>query len=280
MRRVFAQLDSRGRGSHDVRDAGAAGEITGASRGDGSFGDEQPFDVVRTVRNAVLRTAADVRDDSRIHVGAEDFEVVETERRSFAPQSRCWSTWSYSMELRGAWGEAEDDRHGTACARHDQASAGRDRDHRVQRLRRVVSPRALIDHDWDRVQDANLQHALMLARRHIDKHRFAEPVIMVITDGGPTAHVAADGFADFAWPPTRETIAATLAEVERCTTTRSGDQHLHARRRVCRAWSPSCTRSGGATAGGVLPCRHADGSVSTSCRTTCGRGARRRRRAS
>jgi uncharacterized protein with von Willebrand factor type A (vWA) domain len=42
-------------------------------------------------------------------------------------------------------------------------------------------------------------------------------VILVITDGEPTAHLARDGFADFAWPPTRETIAATLAEVERCT---------------------------------------------------------------
>ena len=42
-------------------------------------------------------------------------------------------------------------------------------------------------------------------------------MILVITDGEPTAHVARDGFADFAWPPTPETIAATLAEVERCT---------------------------------------------------------------
>ena len=41
-----------------MRDAGAAGEITGASR-EWRFGDEQPLDVVRTVRNAVLRTAGD-----------------------------------------------------------------------------------------------------------------------------------------------------------------------------------------------------------------------------
>jgi uncharacterized protein with von Willebrand factor type A (vWA) domain len=57
----------------------------------------------------------------------------------------------------------------------------------------------------------------MLARRHLDKHRGAEPVILVITDGEPTAHLARDGFADFAWPPTPATIAATIAEVERCT---------------------------------------------------------------
>ena len=215
LRRVFAQLDSRGRGGHDVRDAGAAGEITGASR-EWQFGDEQPFDVVRTVRNAVLRTAADVRDDSRIHVRAEDFEVVETERRSCAAVALLVDM-SYSMELRGTWGEAKT----TAMALHALVTTKYPQDAieiiGFSDYARVMSPRALIDHDWDRVQGTNLQHALMLARRHIDKHRNAEPVIMVITDGEPTAHIAADGFADFAWPPTRETIAATLAEVERCT---------------------------------------------------------------
>jgi uncharacterized protein with von Willebrand factor type A (vWA) domain len=215
LRRVFAQLDSRGRGGHDVRDAGAAGEITGASR-EWQFGDEQPFDVVRTVRNAVLRTAADVRDDSRIQVRAEDFEVVETERRSCAAVALLVDM-SYSMELRGTWGEAKT----TAMALHALVTTKYPQDAieiiGFSDYARVMSPRALIDHDWDRVQGTNLQHALMLARRHIDKHRNAEPVIMVITDGEPTAHIAADGFADFAWPPTRETIAATLAEVERCT---------------------------------------------------------------
>jgi uncharacterized protein with von Willebrand factor type A (vWA) domain len=215
LRRVFAQLDARGRGGHDVRDAGAAGEITGASR-EWQFGDEQPFDVVRTVRNAVLRTAADVRDERRIRVRADDFEVVETERRSFAAVALLVDM-SYSMELRGTWGEAKT----TAMALHALVTTKYPQDAieiiGFSDYARVMSPRALIDHDWDRVQGTNLQHALMLARRHLDKHRSAEPVIMVITDGEPTAHIAADGFADFAWPPTRETIAATLAEVERCT---------------------------------------------------------------
>jgi uncharacterized protein with von Willebrand factor type A (vWA) domain len=215
LRRVFAQLDSRGRGGHDVRDAGAAGEITGASR-DWRFGDEQPFDVVRTVRNAVLRTAREVRDERRIRIGADDFEVVETERRSCAAVALLVDM-SYSMELRGTWGEAKT----TAIALHALVTTKYPQDAieiiGFSDYARVMSPRALIDHDWDRVQGTNLQHALMLARRHIDKHRSAEPVIMVITDGEPTAHIAADGFADFAWPPTRETIAATLAEVERCT---------------------------------------------------------------
>ncbi len=61
LRRVFAKLEATGRGEHDVADAGAAGELTGSSR-EWQFGDEQPLDVVRTVRNAVLRTAGSPRD--------------------------------------------------------------------------------------------------------------------------------------------------------------------------------------------------------------------------
>jgi uncharacterized protein with von Willebrand factor type A (vWA) domain len=210
LRRVFDVVDSRGRGGHDVRDAGAAGEVTGASR-EWRFGDEQPLDVVRTVRNAVLRTRG-----ADLTLAPEDFEVVETERRASAAVALLVDM-SYSMELRGTWGEAKT----TALALHALVTTKYPQDAieiiGFSDYARVMSPSALVDHDWDRVQGTNLQHGLMLARRHLDKHRGGEPVILVITDGEPTAHLAADGFADFAWPPTRETIAATLAEVERCT---------------------------------------------------------------
>ncbi len=212
LRRVFDVLEASGRGAHDVRDAGAAGEVTGASR-EWRFGDEQPLDVVRTVRNSVLRTAA---NGLEVKLEAEDFEVVETERRSSAAVALLVDM-SYSMELRGTWGEAKT----TALALHALVTTKYPQDAieiiGFSDYARVMTTGALVEHDWDRVQGTNLQHGLMLARRFLDKHRGAEPVILVITDGEPTAHLAADGFADFAWPPTRETIAATLAEVERCT---------------------------------------------------------------
>ncbi len=213
LRRVFAEVTSRGRGAHDVRDAGAAGEVTGGSR-EWRFGDEQPLDVVRSVRNAVLRSAAAADRDIRMQ--ADDFEVVETERRSTAAIALLVDM-SYSMELRGTWGEAKT----TALALHSLVTTKYPQD-AVEIIgfsdyARVMTPNALVEHDWDRVQGTNLQHGLMLARRFLDKHRGAEPLILVITDGEPTAHLAADGFADFAWPPTQETVAATLAEVERCT---------------------------------------------------------------
>lgn len=213
LRRVFAMVEAKGRGGHDVRDAGAAGEITGASR-EWRFGDEQPLDVVRSVRNAVLRGAG--AGDRDIRMQAEDFEVVETERRASAAIALLVDM-SYSMELRGTWGEAKT----TALALHSLVTTKYPQDAieiiGFSDYARVMTPNALVEHDWDRVQGTNLQHGLMLARRHLDKHRGAEPLILVITDGEPTAHLAVDGFADFAWPPTPETVAATLAEVERCT---------------------------------------------------------------
>jgi uncharacterized protein with von Willebrand factor type A (vWA) domain len=218
LRRVFATLESARRGNHDVRDAGAAGEITGASR-EWRFGDEQPLDVIRTVRNAVLR--GEGRDGHtggvrRIRLAPEDFEVVETERRSSAAIALLVDM-SYSMELRGSWGEAKT----TALALHALVTTKYPQDSieiiGFADYARPMTPRDLVNHDWQAVQGTNLQHALMLARRHLDKHRGAEPVILVITDGEPTAHLAPDGFSDFSWPPSAETIAATLAEVERCT---------------------------------------------------------------
>ena len=67
------------------------------------------------------------------------------------------------------------------------------------------------------VQGTNLQHALMLAGRLLDRHPDAEPVVLVVTDGEPTAHLLRDGDAEFCWPPLPETLELTLAEVERIT---------------------------------------------------------------
>jgi uncharacterized protein with von Willebrand factor type A (vWA) domain len=215
LRRVFAVLESRGRGSHDVRDAGAAGEPTGASRG-WEYGDEQPLDVVKTVRNSVLRTAGEPTGRGRVRLAVEDFEVIDTERRTSAAVALLVDL-SYSMALRGTWGAAKS----TALALHSLVTTRYPQDHieiiGFSNYARVLDPVGLAGLSWDMVQGTNLQHGLMLARRHLDQHRDSEPVILVVTDGEPTAHLTRDGRADFAWPPLPETLALTLAEVERCT---------------------------------------------------------------
>lgn len=213
LRKVFAQLESPGRGDHDVRDAGSAGERTGATRA-WEFGDEQPIDVVRTVSNAVRRTAS--LGGGSVKLAVEDFEVVETERRTTAAVALLVDL-SYSMVLRDTWGAAKE----TALALHALVTGQFPQD-AVQIIGfsaygRVLQPTDLASLEADMVQGTNLQHALMLAGRFLDKHPNAEPVVMVVTDGEPTAHLMPDGRAWFAWPPEPETVTATIAEVDRMT---------------------------------------------------------------
>ncbi|WP_369257980.1 VWA domain-containing protein [Geodermatophilus amargosae] len=215
LRRVFAKLDAAGRGEHDVADAGAAGELTGSSR-EWQFGDEQPLDVVRTVRNAVLRTAGTPSRDGgrRVRIAVEDFEVVETERRTGAAVALLVDL-SYSMALRGTWGAAKS----TAMALHSLVTTRFPQD-AIQIIgfsstAQVLKPETLAELSVDTLQGTNLQHGLMLARRFLARHRDAEPVVLVVTDGEPTAHLEEDGTPYFCWPPMPETIARTVAEVER-----------------------------------------------------------------
>ena len=173
--RIFARLHARGRGDHDTHDAGAAGDPTGATRS-WEFGDEQPFDVVRTVRNAVLRSGP----GSPVAVEVEDFEVVETERRSGAAVALLIDL-SYSMALRGTWAAAKS----TALALHTLVATKYPQDAieviGFSRYARVLRPADLPELSWDMVQGTNLQHGLMLASRHLAKHPDSEPVVMVVT---------------------------------------------------------------------------------------------------
>jgi len=215
LRRVFADLSSAGRGGHDVHDAGQAGELTGASRA-WRFGDEQPLDVVRTLTNAVRSGRAELGSGKPIRLATEDFEVAETDRRTSAAVCLLVDL-SYSMVLRDTWGAAK----ATALALHALVSGQFPQDALTiigfSSYARTLDVTELAGLDADYVQGTNLQHALILAGRFLDKHPQAEPVVLVVTDGEPTAHLEADGQPYFAWPPERETIALTVAEVDRMT---------------------------------------------------------------
>jgi len=212
LRRVFASLETGSRGDHDVHDAGAAGELTGTTR-EWRFGDEQPLDVVRTVSNAVRRRMSD-RDGPLLR--PEDFEIRETERRTRAAVALLVDQ-SFSMVMNDTWRTAKT----TAMALHALATTQFPLDAveiiAFANLARRIAPHELPDLDANEVQGTNLQHALMLAGRFLDKHPDAEPVVLVVTDGEPTAHLDRDGEWWFSWPPGPETIELTLAEVDKMT---------------------------------------------------------------
>jgi uncharacterized protein with von Willebrand factor type A (vWA) domain len=66
---------------------------------------------------------------------------------------------------------------------------------------------------WE--QGTNLHHALLLAGRHVRRHPDAQPVVIVVTDGEPTAHLEPEGEAEFNYPPLPRTLRLTLAEVDK-----------------------------------------------------------------
>jgi uncharacterized protein with von Willebrand factor type A (vWA) domain len=216
LRRVFAALERGHQGQHDLRDAGAAGELTGASRL-WEYGDEQPIDVVRTIGNAVRRHAS-TGTASRVPVAldVEDFEVAETERQVSAAVALCVDL-SFSMISEGRWGPMKQ----TALALSHLVATRYPQD-ALQiigfgQYAVPLSQQELAAVEPDLVQGTNLQHALRLAGRHLRRHSESEPVVLVVTDGEPTAHLDEDGAAYFHWPPTRETVAATVSEVDHLT---------------------------------------------------------------
>jgi uncharacterized protein with von Willebrand factor type A (vWA) domain len=226
LREIFREIRiGRGTGDHDRPDAGQAGELTGTTRA-WEFGDEQPLDTSATVRNALLRSArsargarsgaAESRLAGRVRLEARDFEVAETERRTAAAVSLLVDL-SYSMHLRGTWAAAKQ----TALALHALLRSKYPQD-AIQvvgfsNYARELRETDLAGLDWDMVQGTNLHHALLLAGRHIDRHPEHEPVVIVVTDGEPTAHLQRDGRYWFDWPPSPETLEVTLAEVDKMT---------------------------------------------------------------
>jgi uncharacterized protein with von Willebrand factor type A (vWA) domain len=218
LRKVFARLPDGGTGDHDQRDAGQAGEYTGSTR-PWRFGDEQAIDAATTVRNALLRLPGPP-EGSRVRLSVDDFEVAETDRRASAAVCLLVDL-SYSMALRGTWGAAKQ----TALALHALVRSQYPQD-AIQVIgfsnyARELRETELAGLNWDMVQGTNLHHALVLAGRFLDRRPEHNPVVMIITDGEPTAHLRRDGRFWFDWPPSPETLELTLAEVDKMTRRRA-----------------------------------------------------------
>jgi uncharacterized protein with von Willebrand factor type A (vWA) domain len=232
LRRVFADLPEGGHGDHDQHDAGQAGEVTGSTR-PWHFGDEQAIDTAATVRNALLRGGISVAEPApggpggaggpggpRVRLSVQDFEVGETERRAAAAVCLLVDL-SYSMALRGTWSAAKQ----TALALHALVRTRYPQDS-IQVIGFSDYARELRETDlaglgWDMVQGTNLHHALVLAGRYLDRRPEHNPVVLIVTDGEPTAHLRRDGQSWFDWPPSPETIELTLAEVDKMTRRRA-----------------------------------------------------------
>ncbi|HYO86070.1 MAG TPA: hypothetical protein VES01_06405 [Dermatophilaceae bacterium] len=213
LRRIFADLEARRAGQHDDRRVGGAQERTGAFL-PWEYGTEQPLDAARTVGNAVLRRAAmQARAGDGLRLSVEDFVVVETERRTRAAVALCVDL-SYSMIEWDRWGPMKQTALALAhlVGTRFRGDALQIIGFNITARRMGVLELAELEPEW--VQGTNLAHALMLAGRHVRRHPEAEPVVMVITDGEPTAHIDDRGQPVFQWPTSSATLRATVAEVD------------------------------------------------------------------
>jgi uncharacterized protein with von Willebrand factor type A (vWA) domain len=209
LRDIVGKLRSR-KGQRETALAGAAGEPTGASR-PWQFGDTEPWDVSRTVRNAVLRSAS--TGSRTVSLDVADVEIAETEQRSRAAVALCVDT-SWSMVQDGRWVPMKR----TALALQHLISTR----FRSDALELITFGRHAgtvdiaeltgLEPVWE--QGTNLHHALLLAGRHLRRHPDAVPVVLVVTDGEPTAHLEPDGTSYFNWPPDRRTLAVTMTQVD------------------------------------------------------------------
>jgi uncharacterized protein with von Willebrand factor type A (vWA) domain len=205
---VVDQLSSR-RGERETRRSGAAGEATGATR-PWAFGDTEAWSVPRTLLNAQLRKAG---GDPR-NLDVTDVEVVETEQRTRAAVALLVDT-SWSMVAEGRWVPMKR----TALALHQLISTRFRGDDLALitfgRHARSVELGELVGLEGAYAQGTNLHHALLLAGRHLRRHPDALPVVLVVTDGEPTAHLEPDGEAYFDYPPSPYTLRATVGELDK-----------------------------------------------------------------
>ena len=213
LRDVAQQLSGR-HGERATRRAGAAGELTGATR-PWAFGDTEPWNVTRTLTNTVLRRAGTGDPDGPLRIAVEDVEVSETETRTQAAVALLVDT-SFSMVMENRWLPMKR----TALALHHLVST-RFRSDALQiiafgRYARTVTAAELTGLEGVYEQGTNLHHALALAARHLRRHPNAQPVVLVVTDGEPTAHLEdynANGGGSsvfFDYPPHPRTIAHTV----------------------------------------------------------------------
>ncbi len=207
-----AQRMSGRPGARDIRRSGAAGERSGATR-EWEFGDTEPWDVTRTVLNAQARTVAEGGGPIRLSVA--DVEVQETEARTQAAVALLVDT-SFSMAMEGRWVPMKR----TALALHQLVST-RFRGDALQligfgRYAEVMQIEQLtgLDAQWDK--GTNLHHGLLLAARHFRRHPSAQPVLLIVTDGEPTAHLEPGGEVFFDYPPHPLTIARSVRELDQC----------------------------------------------------------------
>lgn len=195
----------------------------------------------------MLRQAGTATLDSvnpALKITVDDVEVSETETRTQAAVALLVDT-SFSMVMENRWLPMKQ----TALALNHLVTT-RFRSDALQiiafgRYARTVTAAELTGLEGVYEQGTNLHHALALAGRHLRRHPNAQPVVLVVTDGEPTAHLEdVDGDGSSVFLTTRHTRGPSRTPCAASTTWRGWARRSPSSGwAVTRVWRDSSTRS-------------------------------------
>ena len=197
-------------GRHDLERSGVGHEREYTTK-TYEFGDPFNLHIERTLRNAVTRGGV----GTPVKLTPDDFEVERTESTVQAATVLMLDL-SLSMPMRDNFLPAKK----VSMALHSLISTQFPRDYlgvvTFSEVAREIKPERIPEVSWDYVYGTNMQLGLVLARRMLARQTGTRQIIMV-TDGEPTAHITDQGYPQFNYPPSQETVDRTLTEVRRCT---------------------------------------------------------------
>ncbi len=208
---LYSKLAPYRHGQHPLTRPGSGHERSGETKAY-EWGDPFNLQIERTVRNALSRKGP----GTPVELSPADFEVERTEALTRSA-TVIMLDLSLSMPMRDNFVAAKK----MAMALHSLISGRFPSDYLAvvgfARYAREIPVRELPQVSWDYDWGTNIQHGLLLARKLLARQHGTKQVIMV-TDGEPTAHWPPGAVEPvFAYPPTQETVDATLVEVARCT---------------------------------------------------------------
>jgi uncharacterized protein with von Willebrand factor type A (vWA) domain len=207
---LFSKLSPDKLGKHDIDKSGIGHERNYDTK-PYEFGDPFNLNIERTIGNAIRRTGG----GTPVRLTPDDFEIERTERQ-VRSSTVLMLDLSLSMPMRDNFLPAKK----VAMALHALISSQFPRDYlgivSFSEVAKELKASELPEVSWDFVYGTNMQHAFRLSRNMLAKETGTKQIIM-ITDGEPTAHLLADGTPFFSYPPARETVEQTMAEVMRCT---------------------------------------------------------------
>mgnify|MGYP006267930409 FL=1 len=210
LRDLFNKLAKDKIGQHQMRESGGGHERMYETK-PYEYGDPFRLDLQQTLRNALRRQGG----GTPVKLAAEDFEIERTEHVT-TTSTVLMIDLSMSMPMRDNFLPAKK----VAMALHSLITSQYPRDYiglvGFSESARILTAAQIPSVSWDFVYGTNMQHGFMLARQLLAKQHGTKQIIM-ITDGEPTAHITRNGDVYFNYPPVRETIEATMAEVMKCT---------------------------------------------------------------